>query len=125
MSLSRVAAAAQSVAPKVATKAAIGGAARVLRGSVTKVGKMDKTATVCVDRQVEHPLTSKLVTRTTKLLVHDPTNAMEEGNSVIVKACRPLSRRKHYVLDSILDPRENQSVPDSSELRIPLPKKNK
>lgn len=60
MSLSRFAAAAQAMAPKVSTKSVIGGAARVLRGNVTKVGKMDKTATVCVDRQVEHPLTQKV-----------------------------------------------------------------
>ncbi|TIA92322.1 hypothetical protein E3P99_00634 [Wallemia hederae] len=123
MSLSSVKAAAQAMAPKVATKSVVGAAARVLRGNVTKVGKMDKTATVCVDRQVEHNLTNKLVTRTTKLLVHDPTNAMQEGNSVIIKACRPLSKRKHYVLDSILDPTKHQPVPKPSELRIPIPKK--
>ncbi|EOQ99016.1 30S ribosomal protein S17 [Wallemia ichthyophaga EXF-994] len=122
MSLSNAKAATQGIA-KVATSSATGSAARILRGNVTKVGKMDKTATVCVDRQVEHNLTNKLLTRTTKLLVHDPTNAMQLGNSVIVKACRPLSKRKHYTLDSILDPFKHQQLPKPHQLRIPIPTK--
>ncbi|TIB09703.1 hypothetical protein E3P92_03388 [Wallemia ichthyophaga] len=108
MSLSNAKAATQGIA-KVATSSATGSAARILRGNVTKVGKMDKTAT--------------LLTRTTKLLVHDPTNAMQLGNSVIVKACRPLSKRKHYTLDSILDPFKHQQLPKPHQLRISIPTK--
>ena len=123
MSLSSFATALRAHSPKVTTKSVIGGSSSVLKGSVTKSGVMDKTVTVCVDRQVEHPITHKLVTRTTKLLTHDPTNACQTGNRVIIKACRPLSARKHYVLDEILDPRPDQSIPTKSQLKIPLPKK--
>ncbi|KAF5385413.1 hypothetical protein D9757_005385 [Collybiopsis confluens] len=45
------------------------------RGLVTKVGCMDKTATVTVTRMVLHKTTQKRIERTKKYLAHDPENS--------------------------------------------------
>ena len=69
-------------------------AARTLTGKVVS-SKMDKTITVAVERLVKHPAYGKYVRRTTKLLAHDENN---EGDTVDITQCRPLSRRKSWTL---------------------------
>jgi len=77
--------------------AATGTAARTLTGRVVS-NKMDKTITVAVERLVKHPTYGKYVRRTTKLLAHDENNECNEGDTVDITPCRPLSRRKAWTL---------------------------
>jgi small subunit ribosomal protein S17 len=72
-------------------------AARTLTGRVVS-SKMDKTITVAVERLVKHPTYGKYVRRTTKLLAHDENNECNEGDTVDIAQCRPLSRRKSWTL---------------------------
>jgi small subunit ribosomal protein S17 len=72
-------------------------AARTLTGRVVS-NKMDKTITVEVERLVKHPTYGKYVRRTTKLLAHDENNECNEGDTVAIAQCRPLSRRKSWAL---------------------------
>jgi small subunit ribosomal protein S17 len=72
-------------------------AARTLTGKVLS-NKMDKTITVVVERVVKHPTYGKYVRRTTKLLAHDENNECNEGDTVAITPCRPLSRRKSWTL---------------------------
>ena len=72
-------------------------AARTLTGKVLS-SKMDKTITVVVERVVKHPTYGKYVRRTTKLLAHDENNECNEGDTVAITQCRPLSRRKSWTL---------------------------
>jgi small subunit ribosomal protein S17 len=72
-------------------------AARTLTGKVLS-NKMDKTITVVVERVVKHPTYGKYVRRTTKLLAHDENNECNEGDTVAITQCRPLSRRKSWTL---------------------------
>ena len=72
-------------------------AARTLAGKVLS-SKMDKTITVVVERVVKHPTYGKYVRRTTKLLAHDENNECNEGDTVAIAQCRPLSRRKSWTL---------------------------
>jgi small subunit ribosomal protein S17 len=72
-------------------------AARTLTGKVLS-SKMDKTITVVVERVVKHPTYGKYVRRTTKLLAHDENNECNEGDTVAIAQCRPLSRRKSWTL---------------------------
>ena len=66
---------------------------RLLTGKVVS-NKMDKTIAVSVERLVKHPTYGKYIRRTTKLLAHDESNECKEGDTVSIKPCRPMSRRK-------------------------------
>jgi small subunit ribosomal protein S17 len=70
---------------------------RTLTGKV--VGdKMDKSATVLVERRVKHPKYGKFVKRSTKLHIHDESNTCREGDVVTIQECRPISKTKSWVL---------------------------
>ncbi|TVR61048.1 MAG: 30S ribosomal protein S17 [Candidatus Competibacteraceae bacterium] len=74
---------------------------RTLSGRVTS-NKMDKTATVTIERLVKHPIYGKYIRRTTKLHVHDEQNQCQEGDLVTIKQCRPLSKTKAWMLVGIV-----------------------
>ena len=77
-----------------------------LRRSVTgKVvsSKGDKTITVMVERRVKHPVYGKFVRRSTKLMAHDETNQCREGDIVTIEECRPLSKRKSWMLVDVVE----------------------
>ena len=75
---------------------------RLLTGKVVS-NKMDKTIAVSVERLVKHPTYGKYIRRTTKLLAHDEGNECQEGDTVSIKPCRPMSRRKSWVLVRVVD----------------------
>jgi len=75
---------------------------RLLTGKVVS-NKMDKTIAVSVERLVKHPMYGKYVRRTTKLLAHDESNECKEGDTVSIKPCRPMSRRKSWVLVHVVE----------------------
>ena len=70
---------------------------RVLSGQVTS-DKMDKTVTVLVNRRVMHPLYKKFVSRSKKYAAHDETNQCVVGDTVRIEECRPISKRKSWLL---------------------------
>jgi len=76
--------------------------ARTLSGKVVS-SKMDKTITVQVDRVVPHPLYGKFIRRSGKVLAHDEANESREGDIVVVSAAKPISKRKVWVLERILE----------------------
>src|ERR1700693_4807267 len=65
--------------------------------------KMDKTIAVSVERLVKHPMYGKYIRRTTKLLAHDESNECKEGDTVSIKPCRPMSRRKSWMLVRVVE----------------------
>ncbi len=65
--------------------------------------RMDKTATVVIERMVSHPLYKKYVRRSTKIHVHDEDNVCRVGDWVSIKECRPLSKTKSWALVEILE----------------------
>ena len=81
---------------------------RILTGIVTS-DKADKTITVKVERKVKHPLYGKVVKRATKVHAHDEENLASIGDIVSVKECRPISKKKTWVLVS------NELVTDVSQ----------
>jgi small subunit ribosomal protein S17 len=64
--------------------------------------KMDKTATVLIERRVKHPVYGKYIRRSTKLHVHDENNACREGDLVTIRECRPYSRTKAWTLVEVI-----------------------
>ena len=75
---------------------------RTLNGRVTSNG-MDKTATVMVERRVQHPVYGKYIRRSTKLHVHDENNECNVGDVVSVTECRPMSKTKAWRLVEVLE----------------------
>jgi small subunit ribosomal protein S17 len=68
---------------------------RVLQGTVVS-DKGDKTVIVRVDRQYMHPLVKKVVRKSKKVAAHDPENAHKTGDSVRIRECAPISKRKRW-----------------------------
>jgi len=64
--------------------------------------KMDKSATVLIERKVRHPVYGKYIRRSTKLHIHDENNACREGDMVTIQECRPYSRTKSWKLVEIV-----------------------
>jgi len=75
---------------------------RVMIGRVVST-KMDKTITVRVERVVTHPLYKKYIQRSSKFLAHDAENSCKEGDTVAIEECRPISRRKRWRLQKIVE----------------------
>nr|GAT44087.1 polyamine transporter 1 [Mycena chlorophos] len=73
-----------------------------LRGVVTKVGLMQKTATVLVSRWAVHPLTGKRMERSKKYLTHDPENKLRKEDIVVIRNCPPVSKLKRFKLETVL-----------------------
>ncbi|ASK35134.1 30S ribosomal protein S17 [Alloalcanivorax mobilis] len=65
--------------------------------------KGDKTITVLVERRVQHPIYGKIIKRSTKLMAHDEENQCNEGDLVTIQECRPLSKRKTWMLVSVVE----------------------
>ncbi len=70
---------------------------RILTGRVTS-DKMDKTITVLVDRRVIHPLYKKFIRRSKKYAAHDEANLCKVGDTVRIEECRPISKRKTWMV---------------------------
>jgi small subunit ribosomal protein S17 len=65
--------------------------------------RMDKTISVRIERVIAHPLYGKYIRRSTKLLAHDEDNQSKEGDVVMVSACRPISGKKVWKLEKIIN----------------------
>ena len=74
---------------------------RTLIGKVVS-DKMDKTASVLVERRMKHPIYGKVVRRTKKYLVHDANNQARIGDTVEIQEGRPISKNKSWVLTKVI-----------------------
>ena len=74
---------------------------RTVTGKVVS-NKMDKSATVMIERKVKHPVYGKYIRRSTKLHIHDAENVCQEGDTVVIEQCRPLSKTKSWRLVEVL-----------------------
>jgi small subunit ribosomal protein S17 len=68
---------------------------RTIEGRVVS-NKMQKTVTVLLERQVQHPLYGKIVRRSTKVHAHDESGDCKEGDMVRIAECRPISKTKNW-----------------------------
>ena len=78
---------------------------KILRTQIGSVvsDKMDKTATVLIERKVKHPLYGKFVKKSTKLHVHDENNECAMGDTVQITECRPMSKTKSWTLVKVVE----------------------
>jgi len=79
---------------------------RVVTGRVVS-DRMDKTATVLIDRIVRHPMYGKYIRRSTKLHVHDENNECRIGDTVTIRQTRPMSKTKSWALIEVVEHEES------------------
>jgi small subunit ribosomal protein S17 len=72
---------------------------RILNGTVVS-DTCDKTVIVRVERRVMHPVYKKYVSRSKKYAAHDETNRFRAGDAVRIEECRPISKRKSWMVIS-------------------------
>lgn len=76
--------------------------AKMITGIVSSK-KTDKTIVVTEHVRLTHPLYRKQYTVTKKFMAHDENNEAQEGDKVTIVETRPLSARKHFKLDRIVE----------------------
>ncbi|OJT15579.1 hypothetical protein TRAPUB_6179 [Trametes pubescens] len=102
-------------------------------GQVTKVGFMNKTATISVSRFVFHPKTGKVrlrlrlrlltrppdvligthdvlqrLERSKKYLTHDEENTLRMKDTVLIRNCPPISARKRFTVEKVIKSPERE-----------------
>ena len=73
------------------------------RRGVVVSNSMDKSVVILVERRVLHKLYRKYVRRRAKYMAHDTNNQCQVGDRVLIEECRPLSKRKRWLVRSVLE----------------------
>lgn len=76
---------------------------KILKGVVVSA-KMEKTAVVVAKRLVAHPKYKKRYWVSKRYKAHNPGNTHKEGEEVVIRESRPLSKDKRWV---IVNPKSN------------------
>ena len=76
--------------------------AKLIFGTVSSK-KTDKTIVVTEHVRLTHPLYRKQYTVTKRFMAHDERNEAHEGDKVAIVECRPVSARKHFTLDRVVE----------------------
>lgn len=76
--------------------------AKSIIGVVTS-SKADKTIVVTVATRKTHPLYRKQYTVSRKFMAHDEKNEAQNGDKVEIVECRPISARKRFTLNRIVE----------------------
>jgi small subunit ribosomal protein S17 len=76
--------------------------AKSLVGTVSS-NKGNKTIVVTVTTRKTHPLYKKQYTFSKKFMAHDEANEAQVGDRVIISETRPLSARKRFKLEKIVE----------------------
>jgi small subunit ribosomal protein S17 len=64
---------------------------------------MDKTVVVEVSRVTRHPIYKKVIRRHKRFMAHDEGNECRMGDTVRIVESRPMSKRKRWTVDAILE----------------------
>jgi small subunit ribosomal protein S17 len=75
---------------------------KTIIGTVSS-NKGDKTIVVTVRTQKTHPLYRKQYSVSKKFMAHDEQNEAQPGDKVSIVETRPISARKHFRLDRIIE----------------------
>jgi small subunit ribosomal protein S17 len=76
--------------------------AKTLTGTVTS-DAANKTITVTVVSRETHPIYGKQYTVSRKYAAHDEKNEAKKGDLVTISEIRPVSKRKNFKLDRIIE----------------------
>jgi small subunit ribosomal protein S17 len=70
---------------------------------IVSSNKTDKTIVVTVHERKTHPLYRKQYSVSKKFMAHDEKNEAQPGDKVAIVETRPISARKRYTLDRIIE----------------------
>jgi small subunit ribosomal protein S17 len=73
---------------------------------VVSSDKMDKTVVVTVESLEKHPIFKKYIRRRKTFKAHDEKNECRQGDKVLIRQCRPLSKDKSWRVVNILEKQE-------------------
>lgn len=76
--------------------------AKTLTGIVSS-DAADKTITITATVRETHPIYGKQYSVSRKYIAHDENNEAKKGDKVVIIETRPISKRKSFKLDSILE----------------------
>jgi small subunit ribosomal protein S17 len=76
--------------------------AKTMTGIVTS-DVADKTITITVTSRETHPIYGKQYTVSRKYAAHDENNEAKNGDKVVIVETRPISKRKAFKLESIIE----------------------
>lgn len=76
--------------------------ARTIIGTVSS-SAADKTIVVTVRTRKTHPIYHKQYTVSKKFMAHDEQNSAQVGDRVAIVETRPLSARKRFTLERIIE----------------------
>lgn len=65
--------------------------------------KMNKTATVIVKQSRIHKKYGKIINKTNKYYVDDPTNICKIGDKIKIEETRPISKKKRWKIIEIIE----------------------
>lgn len=82
---------------------------------VVKSNKMQKTVVVEISRTYRHPLYKKVVKRDKRVMAHDELGC-QIGDAVRIVESRPISRRKRWVVEEILQREVGAEEPELEAL---------
>ena len=68
---------------------------KTIRATVVS-SKSEKTVKVAVNHYVKHPKYKKYQKRTSHYLVHNEGEPKEEGDTVLIRSTRPISKMKRF-----------------------------
>ncbi len=78
--------------------------------------KMQKTIVVSIERKFRHPMYRKFIIRHKKFKVHSEDPNVHEGDTVLIKETRPISKDKHYILMSKVEGPVIKSQPKAKRI---------
>jgi len=67
---------------------------------------MDKSVVIEVTNTVSHRLYKKRIRRSSRFMAHDEKNICDIGDKVRIKSTRPLSKRKRWEVEEIIQKRK-------------------
>ena len=98
--------------------------AKTLTGIVSS-DKADKTITVTVTSRETHPIYGKQYTVSRKYAAHDEKNEAKIGDKVVISETRPISKKKSFKLDSVVEKARGTIELKQEEVEIVQPKSSK
>ncbi len=78
-------------------------ASRKVRTGVVVSDKRDKTVTVSIELQFQHPKYGKIVKKTRKLHAHDDNFDAKVGDTVKITETKPISKTKMWRVTEIIE----------------------
>lgn len=79
------------------------------REGIVVSNKMDKTIIVKIEQKVTHKKYKKIISLTQNVAVHDEEKKALEGDKVIIRETRPLSKTKKWILVEVTNRKDVSS----------------